>query len=270
MSYVPAKPPPRLYKYQPFSERTLTALKSRTLYFARPSSFNDPYDFSMPLKVAEISRNDCLRLLNEKNGGPWEGVRGDRRYVDEHGQPTEFFQETVQHSGIKVFREKLRESYLSRGVACFSETPDDTLLWSHYGGGHRGICLEFDTSRPVLARLHKVRYTDELPVFNVVDELLYGSPLFIPMLLTKATCWSYEREWRAIHIEAEKEYCYGADALTGVYLGARLTDAEKDLIGHVLHGFPTKLCEIRRGNGSLKLEAHDVEYTPYSAPGSAL
>ncbi len=270
MTYVPEKPPARLYKYQPFSERTLTALKSRTLYFARPSSFNDPYDFSVPVRVADISMDDCIQLLKGKIGGSWDGVHGDRRYVDEDGKPTEFLRQTVKNSGIDAFRAKLRESYLNRGVTCFSEAPDDTLLWSHYGGGHRGISLEFDTSRPVLSRLHKVRYTDEIPMFNVVDELLNDSPLFMCMLLTKAACWSYEREWRAIHIEAEKEYCYGVDALTGVYLGARLTDAEVDLIGHVLHGFPTKLYKMRRGNGSLRLEAIEVQYTPYKAPGSAL
>jgi hypothetical protein len=29
-------------------------------------------------------------------------------------------------------------------VACFSESCDNFLMWSHYANGHRGVCLEFD------------------------------------------------------------------------------------------------------------------------------
>ena len=29
-------------------------------------------------------------------------------------------------------------------VVCFSESPDDFLMWSYYAGGHAGICLEFE------------------------------------------------------------------------------------------------------------------------------
>jgi len=29
-------------------------------------------------------------------------------------------------------------------AVCFSERPDDFMMWSHYAGGHAGICLEFE------------------------------------------------------------------------------------------------------------------------------
>ena len=36
--------------------------------------------------------------------------------------------------------EMLRKSF---GIACFSETYDSLLMWSHYADYHRGICLEY-------------------------------------------------------------------------------------------------------------------------------
>ncbi|MCZ7024199.1 DUF2971 domain-containing protein, partial [Salmonella enterica] len=31
------------------------------------------------------------------------------------------------------------------GIYSLSKTPTDALLWSHYGGSHKGIAIEFDT-----------------------------------------------------------------------------------------------------------------------------
>lgn len=264
MPYVPEKPPARLYKYQAFSARALTALKSRTVWFGRPASLNDPFDCAVPFHTADVTDEDVQRLLHGEDGGEWGLLREDRRYMDEHGTPTAELKRVMRERGEATLREKSTETYWNRGVACFSETPDDSLLWAHYGGQHRGLCLEFDTSSPELGRLHKVRYTDRVPVLNVVDELLGDGSFYMQMLLTKAACWAYEREWRAIHVEADKEYCYGVEALTGVYFGARLTENERDLLGQLLYGSPTKLFQVQRGDTSFRLEVHEVNYTPYS------
>lgn len=210
--------------------------------------------------------DDCRRLLSSKPDGDWPKLRTDPRCVDDQGNPTEEFRQLLQRVGENAFSQKAAESYWNRGVTCFSETPDSTLLWSHYGGSHRGLCLEFDPSAPALGKLHKVRYTDEIPTLNTVDELVDEASAIMWLFLVKAACWSYEREWRAIHEEAEKEYCYGVEGLTGVYLGAQLTSAERDLVCHILHGSNTKIYQMSRGEASMKLEARAVTYTPYAYP----
>jgi hypothetical protein len=154
-----------------------------------------------------VTLDDCVRVLEAKGSG-WTLVKNDRSYVDECGKPTEKFRLLVERTGRKEFQKHSADSYSTRGVTCFSETPDNTLLWSHYGGDHRGLCLEFDTSSPWLSKLHKVRYTDEIPEFNVADELGGENSRIVEPLLTKAACWSYEEEWRAIHHTAGTVYCY--------------------------------------------------------------
>ena len=163
----------------------------------------------------------------------------------------------------------MAESYLNRGVTCFSERPDSILLWSHYGGGHCGFCLEFDTASPLLAKLHKVTYSDDLLELNTAKEIMGDGSFIMDILLRKASCWSYEEEWRAIHMEGDKEDGYGVEALTGLYFGAGMTPAEKDLIGHMLHGSPTQLYEVSRSGTSLRLETRHVTYTPYKYGAAA-
>ena len=63
-------------------------------------------------------------------------------------------------------------------------------------------------------------------------------------------------------------YCYGFEALTGVYLGAALTEAEKDVVGQLLHGSLAKLCAMERSNTNYSVQAQSLDYTPYGYPSS--
>jgi hypothetical protein len=259
--------PSRLYKYQALSTQNLVALKARTLWFARPSRLNDPFDCAVPWTVKPVTNDDCLRLLIDRTDPKWAQIKNDLRYIDQLGQPTPELIRSVQAEANDALSSFAAQSYGNRGVTCFSESPDSTLLWSHYGGEHRGICLEFDTSSPWLNKFHPVKYSDDLPECDVVDMLTGDFSRVLSLLLTKASCWSYEQEWRAIHSEPDKEYCYGIDALTGVYLGTAMSDSEKDIVGHVLHGTNTKLYEVKRTTNSFRLEVVAAQYTPYQRPG---
>lgn len=260
---LPDTPPPRLYKYQALTAQALAALKVRTIWFARPSTLNDPFDCRVPWNLAPVTVEECKRLLRDTDDPRFSEIAQKQGYLDQTGAPTAAFLAVIEGVAMRQFADFARTVYEDRGVACFSEAPDNSLLWSHYGGAHRGICLEFDTSSPWLNRLHRVRYSDKLPDLNAVDVLLGTGGNIMSLLLTKAECWSYEREWRAIHEEVDKAYGYGVDGLKGIYLGAALTAAEKDLVAHIVHGTPTQLYEMRLGPRSFRIEAYPVQYTPY-------
>lgn len=255
--------PFKLFKYQPLSDRTLTSLKSRTVWFGRPSRLNDPFDCEVPFQVAPISLDDCRRLLERRDDPDWTRFKSDLRYVDLSGNPTERMRAEVDEAARSVLSGVAADTYADRGVTCFSDSPLNTLLWSHYGGGHRGVCLEFETASPGMNKFHPVRYSNDAPQINLVDILLGDHSAVLWGLLTKASCWSYEREWRAIHAKADTEYCYGVEALTGVYLGARLSESEVDLICHILHGTPAKLYRVSKRDRSFELVASNLDYEPY-------
>ena len=52
----------------------------------------------------------------------------------------------------------------SFALACYSEIPDNSLMWSHYTDGHRGIAVEFNLKNSFFAspaNLMPVSYRSE-------------------------------------------------------------------------------------------------------------
>ena len=99
-------------------------------------------------------------------------------------------------------------------MACFSESVNSVLMWSHYANSHQGFALEYNF-RPTLEKpinnvgLYPVIYYDER-----MDVSLYMGWSLLAMLgikannpditsyikiaLHKSSIWAYEQEWRMI------------------------------------------------------------------------
>jgi hypothetical protein len=92
-------------------------------------------------------------------------------------------------------------------VYCLSARFDSTLMWSHYANNHRGVCLEFRCDNEVFGPAMKVNYADDYPVFDFTSD----DPLVL--LITKASAWSYEEEYRVVALE---KFIDPAVAIAGV------------------------------------------------------
>ncbi len=91
--------------------------------------------------------------------------------------------------------------YKRAGYICLSGTCDNILMWSHYAGGHRGVCIELNCIEDAFysdgeaGRVIKVDYDDErvsIGAYNNVDQIL-------KKMSRKAKCWSYEEEYRVFN-----------------------------------------------------------------------
>lgn len=74
-------------------------------------------------------------------------------------------------------------------LCAFSGSPDSILMWSYYGNGHSGICIEADVSE-YEAMIEKVTYVNDLSSIDqksVTDQMRY-----------KLDCWAHENEYRVI------------------------------------------------------------------------
>jgi hypothetical protein len=121
----------------------------------------------------------------------------------------------VQHvlSLVSPEKLKLRQGELALNIwrrlgqaiimCCFAGTPVSILMWSHYSGGHTGVCLEVDVSS-ISDYVYPVNYSDALPSISplaFVDvETGKAAGLFESLFLRKATCWSYEAEHRIMRV----------------------------------------------------------------------
>lgn len=169
-----------LYKYCSIStpqqyERTIKILKGK-LFFSSPKNFNDPFELSAKVN---ISTSPLLLNLNSRE------VKEVHR-VFRVAQP-----EAVSDE----WKEKI-------GILCLSETPQQILMWSHYGANHTGVCIGFDSGDLPFKSALKVHYSDERP-FIQFD----SSPknLLERVLLTKSSHWSHEQEWRIIKRKIEED-----------------------------------------------------------------
>lgn len=161
-----------------------------------------------------------------------------------------------------------KEKINSKGVSCFSEKVNDLLMWSYYADGHRGFCLEFDTSYEPFSKLRKVKYTESNPKIdanNLFTEDLNYEGIVEAYLATKYKDWSHEKEWRVIHINKNVEYIYKSNALSGIYFGAKMNPTNLEIIALIIKGHNPncKFYQMRKVPNKFKVEPFAFNYTSF-------
>lgn len=255
--------PLHLYKYEPFSARSLQNLKEQVIYFGSPRNFNDPYDCALSPRIKRPTDVDVERLRQHYLTKP--GIPDAARLVFQTGSVTQL-REMFVRSGEKACKTAIEGFLDKRGVSCFSEVKDSLLLWSHYAEHCKGFCLEFRTDRALFEKPHRVIYTNEMPEVDVVPLLCdEDNSQIIDLYRIKAMDWMYEREWRCIHNEAGTAFGYESDALTGVYFGPDIPFAQFEIIAMVLAGQNenVQLWQGSRSKSSFKVEFDLVTYVPH-------
>jgi len=259
--------PARLYKYQPANARTLENLRVRGVWFSHPSAFNDPFDCAVDVRFKNsFDQTDLDRVL-EYVSPQVEFAPEVKAELLTDGRPNERFQAVLEgavaRTPLAAEVERLRENI---GVACFSARVDQLLMWAHYGDGHRGLALEFDTSHDPFQKAIPVAYQDGFPEVNpidILDDRSTGQDVVEAMLCTKHSSWEYEQEWRVLRGTAGTEFRCAREALTGVYLGAAMSPGMKDIVGKLLHGSAVQLYEMTRDPEGFAVRATAVTYTPF-------
>ena len=102
----------------------------------------------------------------------------------------------------------LRKTYEALGVICYSQSIEDSVIWSHYGDKHAGIALGFEFS---MQPPHRMKYPKDNKRLRInADELppAYLSPKASAeelgkSFLLKAHSWEYEQEFRHFTLLSE-------------------------------------------------------------------
>ncbi len=152
----------KLFKYVPYSERSLSILINKEIWCPKAKSLNDPFEFHFHLTQDNI------------NGIP----------ID------------------KTSLENAIEGAKENAVICFSEVNDNILMWSHYAQGHTGFCIEFDRNeKNELGKWEycvPVSYNTDNNVLSFTLNQLTESETFAKIATSKSLLWEYEKEWRLL------------------------------------------------------------------------
>ena len=179
------------------------------LWFASASTFNDPFDTSIPHRVDLSNRQQLARWANDffRREFPQFDRASRRRAVrlrlKEIRKDREYAER--QHA-IQV------EQNIERfGICSLCATKESTLLWGHYADGHRGFCVGLGADRirhlqELVARdnrllqLVRVEYEKNMPQINLFASILEDTweAESMKVLKTKSKEWDYEQEWRLV------------------------------------------------------------------------
>lgn len=256
-------PPSRLYQYKPFTAQSLQNLKDQVIYFGSPLKFNDPYDCALSPSIKEPTDAEIMKVRKHYLAKA-ELEEKVRREFESASNAT--LRNMLLRIGQNVIDQAISDFLSRRGVSCFSERVDNLLMWSHYGDHCKGFCLEFDTSVEPFHKVRKVRYAQDMPIFDAVPMLCDEE--FDPVLnlyCTKAMDWAYEHEWRCIHNQAGTAFGYPAEALTGVYFGSDMPFTATEIIALVLAGQNehVQLWQGSRSKSIFSMEFQPVTYTSH-------
>jgi Protein of unknown function (DUF2971). len=280
------KRPTRLYKYRDLSNRTIDMIVSDNLYFADPSTFNDPLDTrpSLQIDLAAAELGAILRSFIEarteaemsaaaqtiKYRGPKtiEHIkRHSRRQADRLleelaylATDPEYDDEAAHHLSLlgQYIESELLGQY-DKGIVSLAERATCPLMWSHYGDQHKGVCIGYSVPATEIGNLHKVSYGgSRLVAASKVAAMIQGDggarrEVDEAVLLRKAGSWRYEREWRFIGPRGIQN---SPLELEEIIFGMRCAASVKYAVAKALEARqrPVKLFELREVAGTFELK----------------
>ena len=181
-------------------------------------------------------------------------------------------------------------------LKCFSESADNTLLWSHYADEHRGFCVEYDLSYlhhndSILKRIFPVIYTDKRTVIvdieNLCEEIYFldsdiennnqydDIELFECVkswFIIKDKAWEYENEWRIIYTLSDiykentdeiKEHIIAFDCVSSIYLGCRIDKEIQNNIIEIVERLNKSIDRSNIGRNPIKIYKMELSNNSY-------
>lgn len=218
--------PKSLYKYCSFDKKNLNLdnLKNDMVWMTKPSTFNDPYEFTYSInleKVLEYNYSDKINIFAEVNIRNFSAdelnkmVKDIRTYdviienLLSEKKITKEEVEDFERRYLGVIEQSINNEDIKKNfkVSCFAEECNLLLMWSHYAENHTGFCIEYDIDSllidsPITKSLYPIIYTNEL--FDTTEYFLHkaeGIPnidYLLEGMITKSLDWEYEKEWRLV------------------------------------------------------------------------
>ena len=269
--------PSSLFRCRRCDVDSIVAFKNDIIYAGTADRFNDPYDTLVRYDLDALERG--VNTLMSK-----ESLEQLKEWLAQGNDFPDGVQQALPEEELSVFRDKLlsledfseyeprieetrrtilslmkalfpvlaEESKTYCRIACFSESVDSILMWSHYADSHKGFALEYDF-RPTLKKPLKnvliapVVYSEER-----MDVSSYVAMGFLHLLgvkaktpdiashlkvaLHKSGVWAYEKEWRMIAYPSPNATNENVSAISykpkAIYYGVHMDAGKKTL----LHG----------------------------------
>lgn len=244
--------PQYLYCYFPI-ESGISFLDTLKFRLSSVSDFNDPFESlfetEYPYFFLSFNEQSTIDIIEDRiaimNQRKWPNVAAIRN----------------KSIGLVNLIKNLK-------IGCFSETPDNILMWGHYARKFTGIVVKFRVSLADWGNdLKKVEYNNDRISITSFNIDTYGALEEERALITrKSINWEYEREWRYIRNTDDcpkdsKGYYKKVNktAVKEVILGCRICPNDLEKIKDVISknfgpGLPISIVLPSQSNYSLEIK----------------
>ncbi len=158
-------------------------------------------------------------------------------------------------------------------IGCLCTDYKNKLMWSHYGNGHKGFCIEYDFGIDCNelndTLILPVLYSNERPKipWDVIFAPDKDDPQvkkqaakhMIKSLLTKDSAWEYEDEWRVIMLGDNIYPNKKMPPITCIYIGALCEENDKKELLKIAqsNNIPVKQMVVDRGEYTVHAKTLD-------------
>lgn len=180
------------------------------VYFASPTSFNDPLDCSPTIEV-DIEIDVLEKLLYRmvaslRTPQAAKGEISNHRYMATEygdykvpGPAMEYYKRRLS----SAIQESLQKEFGKHGVLSLASRWNCPLMWSHYADHHQGICLEYEMDEradvnPVEYALSRRIRASDIAAWKLDHSMPSKELVYRTFFFAKAPSWKYEREWRSV------------------------------------------------------------------------
>jgi hypothetical protein len=179
--------PSELYKFfrygnADYHRRIERLLVDGEIYFSTRAELNDPFELRVKLQPPS-NRRAAIKALKKgafrggmRNKASWKEIAEVQRRVERVDIATSYKKLEMNHN------QRMEESCF---VLCMSARRKNSLMWSHYADGHKGLCIHFSTRVIPIAGACAVQYQRKYPVAMFpAEEQSSAEDLFFKSVLT--------------------------------------------------------------------------------------
>ncbi|WP_447830045.1 DUF2971 domain-containing protein [Aeromonas salmonicida] len=232
-----------LYKFHAFNENSISALEAYSAWFAKPASFNDPFEGLYKEKVTTLNDNLIAELADtvSKKHPELKDI-----FISHMGLNKTVMLDYLTRLARDIVRSQQKNFYES-GVCCFISDEkvhpfENPLMWGHYGNGLKGYMLQIDHDINYIfedKRLGAVPvvYKSEPPSIYCLElmkqHLEKGTTAseIIKVMSTKSKEWEYENEIRFISfMNGNGLFKYTQGAIKSIVIGSKMPEWQKRTI----------------------------------------
>jgi len=228
-----------LYKFHAFNENSVSALEAYSAWFAKPVSFNDPFE--------GLYKEILSPLNNESMTEMALGISEKDPLFKYFLQPENINNGTMTGALTQVAQMTFRgqqDNFYKSGICCFISDGEvnpfeEPLMWGHYGDGLKGFMLQFDNVFDEIFESESltavpVTYENEPPIIHCLEfmkkHLKTGSAAsdVIKIMTTKSKQWEYENEVRFISFKNGGQlFKFRKNAIKSITVGSKMPDWQK-------------------------------------------